>query len=60
VTFGRSSRFGRLEGGIRSADAKVDEIALARFDCADMRAAVQALLEHGQRGFQGKFTLQGR
>src|SRR5271156_307948 len=39
-----------LEGGIRSADAMVDEIAPALFDSADMSAAVEALLEHGPRG----------
>jgi len=49
-----------LEGGIRSADAMVDEIAPALFDSADMSAAVEALLEHGPRGFHDKVTFHGR
>lgn len=49
-----------LEGGIRSADLMVDEIAPALFASADMRAAVQGLLEHGPRRFHDKVTFQGR
>ena len=49
-----------LEGGIRKADALVDEIAPALFDSADMRAGVQGLLEHGPQGFREKVVFQGR
>jgi enoyl-CoA hydratase/carnithine racemase len=49
-----------LEGGIRSADVMVDEIAPALFDSADMRAAVQGLLEHGLGRFRDRVTFQGR
>jgi enoyl-CoA hydratase/carnithine racemase len=49
-----------LDGGIRNADAMVDEIAPALFDSADMRAGVQALLEHGPRRFHEKVTFNGR
>jgi enoyl-CoA hydratase/carnithine racemase len=49
-----------LEGGIRKADAVVDEIAPALFDSADMRAGVQALLEHGPRDFRKNVVFHGR
>jgi enoyl-CoA hydratase/carnithine racemase len=49
-----------LEGGIRKADAVVDEIGPALFDSADMRAGVHGLLEHGPRGFQDKVVFHGR
>jgi enoyl-CoA hydratase/carnithine racemase len=49
-----------LEGGIRSADTMVDDIAPALFDSADMRDAVQGLLEFGPRGFHDKVVFHGR
>jgi len=49
-----------LEGGIRKADAVVDVIAPALFESAGMRAGVQALLEHGPRGFRDKVVFCGR
>ena len=48
-----------LEGGIRSADAMVDEIAPALFDSADMRAGVQSLLQHGPGQFRDKVEYHG-
>jgi enoyl-CoA hydratase/carnithine racemase len=49
-----------LDGGIRKADTMVEEIAPALFDSADMRAGVQALLEHGPRAFHDKVVFHGR
>jgi enoyl-CoA hydratase/carnithine racemase len=49
-----------LEGGIRSADTMVDDIAPALFESADMRDAVQGLLEYGPRGFHDKVVFHGR
>jgi len=60
----RLNRIGRgrlnLDGGIRKADAMVDEIAPALFDSADMRAGVQALLQHGPGQFREKVVFHGR
>jgi enoyl-CoA hydratase/carnithine racemase len=49
-----------LDGGIREADAIVDEIAPALFDTADMHAGVEGLLEHGPREFREKVVFRGR
>jgi enoyl-CoA hydratase/carnithine racemase len=49
-----------LEGGIRKADAVVDEIGPSLFDSADMRSGVQGLLQHGPRGFREKVIFYGR
>ena len=49
-----------LEKGIRAADALVAEIAPALFETADMRAGVDALIEHGPRHFRNKVIFQGR
>lgn len=49
-----------LDGGIRKADAVVDEIGPALFDSADMRAGVQGLLEYGPQGFHDKVVFKGR
>jgi len=48
-----------LDGGVRKADAVVDEIAPALFESDDMRAGVAAILEHGARGFRDKVTFRG-
>jgi len=49
-----------LEGGIRTADKVVDEVAPPLFQSEDMRAAVAALVEYGARNFRDKVTFQGR
>jgi enoyl-CoA hydratase/carnithine racemase len=49
-----------LEGGIRTADKLVDEIAPPLFQSEDMRAAVAALVEYGARSFRDKVVFQGR
>ena len=49
-----------LDGGIRKADAVVDEIGPALFDSADMRAGVQGLLEYGPQGFRDRVVFKGR
>jgi enoyl-CoA hydratase/carnithine racemase len=49
-----------LNGGIRKADAVVDEIGPALFDTVDMRTAVQGLLEYGPQGFRDKVVFKGR
>jgi short-subunit dehydrogenase len=49
-----------LDGGIRKADAMVDEIAPALFDSADMRAGVQALLQDGPGQFRENVVFHGR
>jgi enoyl-CoA hydratase/carnithine racemase len=49
-----------LDGGIRKADAVVDEIGPALFDSVDMRAGVQGLLEYGPQGFRDKVVFKGR
>jgi enoyl-CoA hydratase/carnithine racemase len=48
-----------LDGGVRKADALVDDIAPALFESDDMRAGVAAILEHGARGFRDKVTFRG-
>ena len=48
-----------LDGGVRKADALVDEIAPALFESDDMRVGVAAILEHGARGFRDKVTFRG-
>jgi enoyl-CoA hydratase/carnithine racemase len=62
VAFAASKKIVRayLEAGIRSADSMVDDIAPALFDSADMRDAVQAMLEYGPRGFHDKVAFRGR
>ena len=49
-----------LEGGIRKADEMVGELAPSLFDSADMRAGVQALLQHGPGQFRAKVAFHGR
>jgi len=49
-----------LERGVRAADALIGEIAPALFETSDMRAGVNALLEHGPRHFRDKVIFQGR
>ena len=49
-----------LERGSRAADALVDEIAPALFETTDMRAGVDALIEHGPRHFRDKVIFHGR
>jgi hypothetical protein len=41
-----------LEGGIRKADAVVNEIAPPLFETEDMGAGVDGLLKHGPRGMR--------
>jgi enoyl-CoA hydratase/carnithine racemase len=62
LAFAAGKKFVRayLEGGIRKADAMVDEIAPALFDSADMRAGVQSLLEYGPGQFRQKVVFHGR
>jgi len=48
-----------LDGGVRRADAVVDEIAPPLFETDDMRAGVAAILEHGARGFRDKVAFRG-
>ena len=49
-----------LDGGVRTADKVVDEVAPPLFESHDMRAAVAALLEHGARSYRDKLVFQGR
>jgi enoyl-CoA hydratase/carnithine racemase len=49
-----------LEGGIRKADAVVNEIAPALFETEDMRAGVEGLLKHGPRGMRDNIVFHGR
>ena len=62
MAFAAGKKFVRayLEGGIRKADTMVDELAPALFDSADMRAGVQALLQHGPGQFREKVVFHGR
>jgi enoyl-CoA hydratase/carnithine racemase len=62
LAFAAGKKFVRayLEKGIRAADALVDEIAPALFESADMRAGVEALIEHGPRHFRDKVIFHGR
>jgi enoyl-CoA hydratase/carnithine racemase len=62
LAFAAGKKFVRayLEGGIRKADTMVDELAPALFDSADMRAGVQALLQHGPGQFREKVVFHGR
>lgn len=62
LAFAAGKKFVRayLEGGIRKADAMVDELAPALFDSADMRAGVQGLLRHGPGHFREKLVFHGR
>jgi enoyl-CoA hydratase/carnithine racemase len=48
-----------LDGGVRTADALVHEIAPPLFETDDMRAGVAGILEHGARGFRDKVTFRG-
>ena len=49
-----------LDGGIRAADAVVNEVAPPLFASEDMRAGVAGLLEHGSRAFRDKVVFRGR
>jgi hypothetical protein len=49
-----------LEGGIRKADALVNEIAPALSETEDMRAGVEGLLKHGPRGMLDNIVFHGR
>jgi enoyl-CoA hydratase/carnithine racemase len=49
-----------LDGGIRTADKVVDEVAPPLFESEDMRAGVAGLLEHGAREFRNKVVFRGR
>jgi enoyl-CoA hydratase/carnithine racemase len=49
-----------LDAGTRTADRVVDDIAPPLFETEDMRAGVDALLEHGPREFRGKVVFNGR
>jgi enoyl-CoA hydratase/carnithine racemase len=49
-----------LDGGIRKADAVVDDIAPALFDSVDMRAGVQGLLQYGPAQFREQVVFHGR
>ncbi len=62
LAFAAGKKFVRayLEGGIRKADTMVDELAPPLFDSADMRAGVQALLQHGPGQFREKVVFHGR
>ena len=62
LAFAAGKKFVRayLEGGIRKADEMVDEVAPALFNSADMRAGVQALLQHGPGQFREKIVFHGR
>ena len=62
MAFAAGKKFVRayLEGGIRKADAMVNELAPALFDSADISAGVQALLQHGPGQFREKVVFHGR
>src|SRR5258708_7932614 len=62
LAFAAGKKFVRayLEGGIRKADTMVDDLAPALFDSADMRAGVQAMLQHGPGQFREKVVFHGR
>jgi enoyl-CoA hydratase/carnithine racemase len=62
MAYAAGKRFVRayLDGGIRTADKLVDQVAPALFDSDDMRAGVSGLLEHGQRAFREKVVFRGR
>jgi len=49
-----------LDGGIRKADAVVDEIGPPLFDSVDMRTGVQGLLDYGPQGFRDKVVFKGQ
>jgi len=49
-----------LDGGTRTADRVVDDIAPQLFETEDMRAGVAALLEHGSRAFRDNVVFRGR
>jgi enoyl-CoA hydratase/carnithine racemase len=49
-----------LDGGTRVADRVVDDVAPQLFETEDMRAGIDALLEHGPRGFRDKLVFRGR
>jgi enoyl-CoA hydratase/carnithine racemase len=62
MAYAAGKRFVRayLDGGIRTADKLVDQVAPALFDSDDMRAGVSGLLEHGHRAFREKVVFRGR
>lgn len=49
-----------LDGGIRKADAVVNEIAPALFETEDMGSGVEGFLKHGPRGMRDNIVFHGR